>query len=339
MVPDWDLLAEQASASAQTTTTTPDILQRVASATELDTLLGWATHVTGPNAETVRTTTHEQESKHNNSPSLVGDTPPAPLRPSELQVLHKAMQDFIRSNSNKNSQSANNDSWPKLYHKFDVSALVAMGMVWQDMVTASLLPLAQQHVEHCRHRLSLSQDHHDETNNNTTTTLLPDVTTMWTLPPEEALVLLLSPWKERDDERDDYDTSSTKNNTYGKAGLPTATPATHVASTTVDTTSTTATTTTTPANEDEGATVQVPSVSAAEALARWTTSHGLSSTTTATTTTTATVHDNADIFTLLLGQQLVDALGTARTANQHNEEVDNVATMTPEDATGTEPME
>jgi hypothetical protein len=37
-----------------------------------------------------------------------------------------------------------------LYKSFDDSALIALGIAWEEMITASLLPLARQHVERCR---------------------------------------------------------------------------------------------------------------------------------------------------------------------------------------------
>ena len=61
------------------------------------------------------------------------------------------------------------------YERFHHSAAVAIGMFTEEMLTASLLPLAQQYVQYCRH--------HDDADEN-------NDCRKWTLPPEEAILKL-----------------------------------------------------------------------------------------------------------------------------------------------------
>jgi hypothetical protein len=67
-----------------------------------------------------------------------------------------------------------------LYKSLDDSALVALGMVWEEMITASLLPLARQHVARCR-RLEHNMAPRSSDVVHT------DPFQEWTLPPEQAI--------------------------------------------------------------------------------------------------------------------------------------------------------
>ena len=79
-----------------------------------------------------------------------------------------------------------------LYESMDTSALVALGMVWEDAITASLLPLARQHVARCRR---LEQQKPSETaspspndmSNRSEGEARMDPFQEWTLPPEQAI--------------------------------------------------------------------------------------------------------------------------------------------------------
>jgi hypothetical protein len=67
-----------------------------------------------------------------------------------------------------------------LYKSFDDSALVALGIVWEEMITASLLPLARQHVARCRR---LEQNIAPRSSD----VARLDPFQEWTLPPEQAI--------------------------------------------------------------------------------------------------------------------------------------------------------
>jgi hypothetical protein len=91
----------------------------------------------------------------------------------------------------------------KLHQSFGESALVAIGMILEEMLTASLLPLAGLHVQRCRELEKVHSEEETEslllnpingqsipshqTNINETETPFQE----WTLPPEEAMFKLL----------------------------------------------------------------------------------------------------------------------------------------------------
>lgn len=167
--PDWDSIAS--SEFGQT-----PLMQNL-SHMELDALIGWATHVSAP------------QPADNINPLL--DLPNSPMRPGELRIIHNAMKDFI--------QNSPIDNFTRLHREFDQSALVSLGICLEEMMTASLLPLAQAHVRRCR---TLKNE---------------DLETDVTLPPEEAILRL----RKQDLEGIDM-------------ALPTSLPATHAQSTEVE---------------------------------------------------------------------------------------------------------
>ena len=69
-----------------------------------------------------------------------------------------------------------------LYETLDDTALVALGMAWEEAITASLLPLARQHVARCRKLEETAKD-----TNSITTEPDMDAFHQWTLPPEQAI--------------------------------------------------------------------------------------------------------------------------------------------------------
>jgi len=140
--PDWDLIAS--SRFGQTT------LTQNLSHVELDALIGWATHVSSP-----------QPAEHLNP--LQG-LPSSPMRPGELRMIHNVMAEFIETKKMEHLEL--------LYREFDQTALVALGMYLEEMMTASLLPLAEAHVRRCR---SLGDE---------------EMESDLTLPPEEAILKL-----------------------------------------------------------------------------------------------------------------------------------------------------
>jgi hypothetical protein len=113
-------------------------------------LVGWATHLEG--------TTHSESALSKNP--LVG-LPSMPMRPSLLGFIQ---DEIIKILVETNEQ--------ELWECFDTSALVAMGVIFEEMLTATFLPLASWHVNRCR---SLEGD---------------DAFQEWTLPPAEAIMKL-----------------------------------------------------------------------------------------------------------------------------------------------------
>ena len=90
-----------------------------------------------------------------------------PLRPKKKQ---KTVRD--RKKIKRDSEHS------LFYERFHHSAAMAIGMFIEEMITATLLPLAQQYVQYCRH-------HHDTDGANNDSRL-------WTLPPEEAIMKLFN---------------------------------------------------------------------------------------------------------------------------------------------------
>ena len=124
--------------------------------------------------------------------------PNLPLRPSLLSFVHDEMVKILVA-------TKEHDLW----ESFDTSALVALGVALEEMLTASLLPLAEQHVRRCR-----SLESEDD-----------QAFVEWTLPPEEAVLKLSK--------------ITTNNFACSAGGLPTSRPATRTLVSDVDTNATT----------------------------------------------------------------------------------------------------
>jgi hypothetical protein len=82
-----------------------------------------------------------------------------------------------------------------LLEKFDISALIAIGMLVEEMITVSLLPLAQDHVNRCR-ALEQVEDDHSSNNKRKRQQQTYDMKQQhsffqWTLPPDEAIAKLM----------------------------------------------------------------------------------------------------------------------------------------------------
>jgi len=149
---------------------------------ELDNLVGWTTHI-----EDSKPTT---EPNHNHNPLI--DLPNTPLPPSILQILQDTARKAISADKEKRN----------LFEAFDQSALVALGMLLEEMVAASLLPIAELHVKRCRQL--------EEQDASSISLTFQE----WTLPPEEAIMNVIN------------DTKSTR---VHNASLPTAIPPTRTA--------------------------------------------------------------------------------------------------------------
>ena len=226
--PDWDLMATSEDGTRP--------FQAYLPSGEVDDLIGWATH--GVSASV--------PANENNNPLLTAARS-APLRPSELHLIHTAMNEYIaqtttekkgrkkrKSRTKHNAPQKNHDNdnqeiidWTSLRRQFDVSALVALGFCLEEMLTASLWPLACAHVERCRR--------------------LDDAWEDWNLPPERAVLALAA--------------DSTTTTTTTTTALPTALPATHTVATT--------------GNDKDDYEMEESADQGDTALGRWLDSHGI----------------------------------------------------------------
>ncbi|GKY96182.1 hypothetical protein MPSEU_000578100 [Mayamaea pseudoterrestris] len=163
---------------------------------EIAHLIGWATHQQSP----------MPLPSHNPLIGLSND----PLPPSVHAYINQAACEILQQQEvTRREQELRHQQLPEairvpLHHKplpwesFDASAIEAVGVVLEDMMTASLLPLATLHVERCRRK-------EQESN-------LPAFED-WTLPPEEAISMLMREGN-----------SSCANSNAQLPGLPTASP-------------------------------------------------------------------------------------------------------------------
>jgi hypothetical protein len=137
----WDALAD--------TKWGTNPLIRYVSVPEVEELVGWATHVQRPvPAADV-------------NPLL--NLPSTPLPPSLLIDLENTVSQLLAAEELS-------DQW----ESFDQSALVAIGIALEEMITTNLLPLAQLHVQRCR-QLEVTDGSEER------------LFSEWTLPPEEAV--------------------------------------------------------------------------------------------------------------------------------------------------------
>lgn len=107
------------------------------------------------------------------SSNMLRSLPNIPIRPSVLQYLHNCFVEVIEKEetSNQEPERGNHPCW----EAFDTSALVALGITAEEMLTAALIPLAEMHVHRCRQIVD------DETSFE-----------QWTLPPTEAIMKLMA---------------------------------------------------------------------------------------------------------------------------------------------------
>jgi hypothetical protein len=165
---------------------------------EISRLVGWATHCNHDG---------EMPSRPPHNPLL--SLPNTPLPPSYLNYISNEMRKYLmnqgasdgRPRKKRRTDSEADSETPKpgdttagapqrssLFGSFDCSALVGMGMVWEEMVTASLLPLARQYVTRCRTLEMISNnDSEEDATEQQWSDLQPDPFREWTLPPEEAV--------------------------------------------------------------------------------------------------------------------------------------------------------
>ena len=168
---------------------------------ELDSLVGWATHVT-------HNGTQEENSSHSNDTTsktkslengltynpLIGIQPDAPLPTSHLDTLiHNKARGITPKVMRPPFPGIPNEEigpYQSTLGQLDTSALVAMGMILEEAITANLLPLAEYHVQRCRALEQLEEEYEQKKealgeyipSNHERTSFH-----QWTLPPEEAI--------------------------------------------------------------------------------------------------------------------------------------------------------
>lgn len=172
-LPDFDLIAESSYGGR-----TP--LTKYLPAVELQSLIGWATHVSQDHMVDATAT----GTKHNNNNPLLNldSISSPPPRPGELTLIQDAMQQFLRTERA--------DYFPILTREFDQSALVTLGCCLEEMVTALLLPYAHAHVRRCQSLLSVEKAKQRGRSGNNETTTTTTFAHELTLPPEEAILKL-----------------------------------------------------------------------------------------------------------------------------------------------------
>lgn len=171
---DWDRMA--------TSRWGKDRLDRYLPVLEIDALVGWATNL---------------ESYHRPLPGISSNPLLGlcniPLRPSLIKYLIQDPASKIAANAKEK----------RLFERCHHSAAVAIGMLAEEMLTATLLPLAAQHVQRCRQLESSSSemlltDVRSSSSSSISSTeadaerrAREHVFQEWTLPPEEVLANLL----------------------------------------------------------------------------------------------------------------------------------------------------
>jgi hypothetical protein len=110
---------------------------------EVSSLVGWATHLTQDN-DNSPIAGEGAEASNGSASSL----PFNPLRGLVNTPLPFSNLEYIANVARK--EVLNFDEFLKLLGRFDQSALVAVGVVLEEMLTTSLLPLAKAHVQACR---------------------------------------------------------------------------------------------------------------------------------------------------------------------------------------------
>jgi len=172
----------------------------------LDALIGWAHHGVPPfgvssRDKAVNPKTHARDDSMNDDNHHYATSNPLSLLPNSPLPLSYLNHLMLQSTRVPEFQEK------LLMEKFDTSAIVAIGMILEDILTASLLPLAGCHVLRCRQLESrptideallsppppVVQLHHPISKQSITfdSRNLPQEEspfTAWTLPPEEAIM-------------------------------------------------------------------------------------------------------------------------------------------------------
>lgn len=178
---------------------------------EIDDLIGWAIHMDRPDMSIpIPPTNHRATSTSTLLPPdgrlLLELLDGPPLRPSLLGYIQSTMTRIL-TNSSEHS----------LWETWDTSALVAMGMLLEDMLTVTFLPLAYQHTQRCQR---LAKPHHYGTGTDEAEAISQnhnyddEAYREWTIPPRECLAAIA--------------TRRQPPATLLHAGMPTALPPTRI---------------------------------------------------------------------------------------------------------------
>jgi len=139
----------------------------------LDELVGWATsHCKSNNNSSTKAISETCEHERTLGLSYI---PAAPPPPSHIKYLHGCMSERL-------SGATGARKTRKKPHQFDASGHVAVGMAIEEVLTMTLMPLAEEHVKRCR-RLEQQKDRKRPTDT-------VDPFHLWTLPLTEAIVQL-----------------------------------------------------------------------------------------------------------------------------------------------------
>ena len=147
-----------------------DPLNRYLSVMEVDALVGWATHQDRPfhhqhspaakrndqqQAENNENTTTTSVSSNQGDWNPLYGLPNVPPRPSLIKFM-------IQNPATEFAKQQKEPHHRRLFQRFHHSAAVAIGMLAEETVTASLMPLAMQHVQRCRQMEAALPDDDDE---------------------------------------------------------------------------------------------------------------------------------------------------------------------------------
>jgi hypothetical protein len=174
---DWFDLAETPFGS--------DSLVKHLTENELNDLLGWAISYKSSPIDGIPN--HGNSNHHSGSnlifSNLVDDASGPPLQPSILEKIHQHAVQILERYSTTPASATSLLPW----RQYCQSALVAVGVVVEEMITASLYGLAQRHVKRCR----MLQSQEGTAPTKSCSNDVERSFDAWTLPPEEAITGML----------------------------------------------------------------------------------------------------------------------------------------------------
>jgi hypothetical protein len=201
---DWDRLVE--------TRWGTDRFNKYLPVFQIDELLGWATHLSSSSlslSDPYPPNTQQQQKDHN---PLLG-LPNVPMRPTMLRDLIQ-IPAYEIWNSTRNEK----ENVDTCRHQFDHSADMAISIMLEEMITLTLMPMAQLHVQRCRQleesipdwneyihddvdrhvsskttgEDSLHESEHDPRSISEHQRQRQELWDRWTLPAEEAILSLIA---------------------------------------------------------------------------------------------------------------------------------------------------
>jgi hypothetical protein len=171
-----------------------DSLVKYLSENEVNELIGWATHHGPPTPPPFKTGRNRRRSRVFPHPTC--DIPNIPLQPSIFGNLRQQASKILEAHDQdpmKNEPHAflsGTTDRPSPWGRYDQSALVAVGIAVEEMITASLHGLAQLHVLRCQ-ELQAREDMRPLISEAAPYSDAESSYEAWTLPPEEAILKLL----------------------------------------------------------------------------------------------------------------------------------------------------